>query len=142
MSDQRFAQSLRITGALANIAQVCDFVVSQAERAGFDERGQYQCHLSVEEACTNVVEHGYQFQGDDKFIEVVCTAEGIWFTIVIIDEGPPYNPLMQPTPDPLTPLDEREGGGWGVAFIRKMMDQVDYAYKDAHNQLILSKKRA
>ena len=137
MADERW---LRIPGVLANVATACDFVVEIAEEAGLDERGIYHCRLAIEEACTNVIEHGYQFNGASKVIDIVCQTFNDHITITIMDDGPPYNPLSKSDPDPQTPLWERTEGGWGVAFIKKVMDKVDYSYKDKRNHLILSKR--
>jgi serine/threonine-protein kinase RsbW len=134
----------RFPGVLSNIADACDFVVECAQQAGLDERGQYHCRLAVEEACTNVIEHGYQFEAGAGSIEISCTylppTSSIALQIVISDEAPPYNPLNSPDPDPNKPLWEREGGGWGVAFIRKVMDEVDYQLHNNRNHLIMVKR--
>jgi serine/threonine-protein kinase RsbW len=137
MADERW---LRIPGVLANVGTACDFVVEIAEEAGLDERGIYHCRLAIEEACTNVIEHGYQFNGASKVIDIACKTFSDHITITIMDDGPPYNPLSKSDPDPQTPLWERTEGGWGVAFIKKVMDKVDYSYADNRNHLILSKR--
>ncbi|NWF68643.1 MAG: ATP-binding protein [Chloroflexi bacterium] len=137
MADERW---LRIPGVLVNVATACDFVVEVAQNAGMNERAIYHCRLAVEEACTNVIEHGYQFNGADKVIDVVCQTFADEVIITIMDDGPPYNPLTKSEPDPKTPLWERNEGGWGVAFIKKVMDRVDYRHEGNRNHLILSKR--
>lgn len=137
MAEERW---LRISGVLANVATACDFVVEVAEMAGLDERGIYHCRLAIEEACTNVIEHGYEFDGADKVIDIVCQTHSDQLIITIMDDGPPYNPLTKSDPDPKTPLWERNEGGWGVAFIKKVMDKVDYNFSEDRNHLILSKR--
>ncbi len=52
-------RQLRITGVLDQVSAACDFVVEQARAAGLDERAVHHCYLAVDEACTNIVEHGY-----------------------------------------------------------------------------------
>jgi serine/threonine-protein kinase RsbW len=131
---------LRVPGILNNVGTACDFVVEVAEHAGLDERGVYHCRLAVEEACTNIIEHGYQFDGADKFIDIICQINPTYMTIIIIDDGPAYNPLDKPDPDPKTPLWERPEGGWGVTFIKKVMDHVDYRHDGKRNHLILNKR--
>jgi serine/threonine-protein kinase RsbW len=137
MAEERW---LRIPGVLMNVATACDFVIESAQTAGLDERGVYHCRLAVEEACTNVIEHGYQFDGANKSIDIVTQQYSDSFVITIVDDAPPYNPLLKPEPDPRTPLWEREEGGWGVAFIKKVMDQVDYIHEDNRNHLIMIKR--
>lgn len=132
--------SLKLVGELENVRQACDFVVAIGEQVGLDERGVFQCQLSVEEVFTNIVEHGYQYAGDDKHIEILIERGDGALLISIIDEAPPFNPLALEDPNPDTPLWERDNGGWGVYFVRQYMDDVRYRLENERNRLILEKK--
>ncbi len=136
MSDQ---SRLVISARLDNVRQACDFVVEAAESAGLDERAIYHCQMAVDESLTNIIEHGYQFKGDDHQIEIACTTRDRAFEIVIIDDSPAFNPLEHQAPDPTSPLDSREPGGWGIYFIRRLMDDVRYRHANARNFLTLVK---
>ncbi len=131
---------LRVEGVLDNVALICDFVVEQARAAGLDERAIHHCYLAVDEACTNIVEHGYGPACDFCIIEVHCHRDDNALTITIIDDSPAFDPLMRPDPDPAAPLSERGEGGWGIFFIKKLMDSVTYTYEDRHNRLVMVKK--
>jgi anti-anti-sigma factor len=48
---------------------------------------------------------------------------------------------LHESPDPALPLDDRPVGGWGIYFMRKLMDSVDYRYVNNKNHLILRKIR-
>jgi anti-sigma regulatory factor (Ser/Thr protein kinase) len=131
---------LIIPAVLKEVATACDFVAEAAREAGLDENAVYHCHLSVEEVCTNVVEHGYRFAGDKNFIEVICLRNRHNFIITIIDDAPPFNPLSLPEPNPHAPLWEREGGGWGVYFVKQYMNEVSYSYEGKRNHFTMSKR--
>lgn len=133
---------LVISARLDNVRHACDAVVEAAEAAGLDERAVYHCQMAVDESLTNIIEHGYQFAGDDREIEVVARQVGARFEIEIIDDSPAFNPLQHEAPDPGEPLDTREPGGWGIYFIRKLMDDVGYRHSDGKNHLILTKNTA
>lgn len=133
---------LVISARLDNVRQACDSVVEAAENAGLDERAIYHCQMAVDEALTNVIEHGYEFDGDTHQIEVVCKTEPGKFLITLTDDSPAFNPLEHEAPDPGEPLDSREPGGWGIYFIRRLMDDVQYQRIGDKNQLILVKNRA
>ena len=133
-------RQLRIAGVLENVSAACDFVVEVAREAGLDERAIHHCYLAVDEACTNIIEHGYARQCGECIIEVACQRDERTLTITIVDDGPAFNPLDRPDPDPRTPLQERGVGGWGVFFIKKLMDQVVYSYEDNRNRLVMTKK--
>ncbi len=133
---------LTIPGVVERVPYACSWVVEVAEKVGLSMRDVNHCELAVDEACTNIIEHGYGLNGADKRIDIVCRDDKDRFTITIIDEAPQYNPLLTPEPDPLMALEERpdEGGGWGVYFIKRLMDTVDYRYASQRNHLIMSKR--
>ena len=133
-------RQLRIAGVLENVSAACDFVVEQAREAGMDERSIHHCYLAVDEACTNIVEHGYQDGCNSCVIDVFCQRDADLLTITIIDDSRAFDPLARPDPDPKTPLSERGMGGWGIFFIKKLMDQVAYSYEDQRNRLVMVKK--
>jgi anti-anti-sigma factor len=130
---------LMIPARLDEVRHACDFVVEAAEIAGLDERAVYHCQMAVDEALTNIIEHGFHHEDTDSEIEVVAQTQDAQFCIIIADDSPAFNLLLHEAPDPSAPLDTREPGGWGIYFIRKLMDDVRYEYVDNRNQLTLVK---
>ncbi len=139
MLDERH---LSFKARLENISAACDFVAQAAESAGLDERGVYHCQLAVDEACTNIIQHGFTKGPENRHGQINLTtgvADDNSFVVVISDNGPAFNPLVYQEPDPGRNLEDREGGGWGIYFIKKLMDFVDYRYTDGKNHLTLHK---
>lgn len=130
---------LTIMGRLDEIARARDFVVTIAREVGLNEKSIHHCALAVDETCTNIIEHGYQYQGHEKSIEIICLVQSVQFIISIRDEGPPFNPLLRTDPDPAATLEDREHGGWGIFFVKEFMDQVHYSRDGNYNQLTMSK---
>jgi len=128
-----------IPGIQDRVPDVCDFVVAAARRAGLNERAVYHCQMAVDEACTNVIEHGFDNAGGTGQIEVRCRDDGESYTVRIADNSPPFNPLLRDDPDPDAPLTDREPGGWGIYFIKKMMDAASYYYEGGKNILMIAK---
>jgi anti-anti-sigma factor len=133
---------LVIPGRLEEVREACSFVVEAAEAAGLDERAVYHCQMAVDEALTNIIEHGHHMQGDNRQITLACRIDAEHFIIGIIDDSPAFNPLDYETADPSATLDQREPGGWGIYFIRKLMDRVTYERIDDQNHLTLYKRLA
>lgn len=133
-------RKLRLSGELSQVRAACDFIVKVAQDVGLGDDGVFQCQLSVEEIFTNIVEHGYHHKGSDKSIEIVCEISDDKMIISLIDEAPLFNPLSLESPDPDTPLWERDTGGWGVYFVRQYMDDIRYSADNKKNNLILEKK--
>lgn len=130
---------LTIRARLEDISIVSNFVMAAAQKAGLDEQGIHHCQLAVDEACTNIIEHAYGENDEDEIIQISCKRDAGGFHIVIVDHGPLFNPLGQPAPDPAAALDERRVGGWGIYFIKKLMDEVRYDADDGRNRLTCTK---
>jgi anti-anti-sigma factor len=133
---------LIIPGTLDRLPEVCEFVVEAATAAGLDERGIYHCQMAVDEWCTNIVEHGFAHSKRQGRIEVVCAQRGTQFIVTINDDSPHFDPTTLSEVDPSKPLEEREPGGLGWFFIRKVMDQVKYEFKEGRNYLTMIKNGA
>lgn len=130
---------LAIAARLDEVRDACDFVVACAEDTGLDERAVYHCQMAVDEALTNIIEHGFGYEGADSTIEICCEHDGDRFVITLVDESPAFNPLEHTAPDPDEPLDSREPGGWGIYFIRRLMNEVNYERANGQNRLTLVK---
>ena len=126
----------------AELAAAREFVAQIGALAGLDAAAIQHCELAVDEAMSNIIEHGYRSPGSDQSIEITCITSDEGLTIIIIDSGEAFNPLSNPIPNYLTPLAERTEGGWGIHFIRTLMDKVQYARRDGQNQLTMLKHRA
>lgn len=130
---------LRIPGLIEKVRVACDFVVEAAQRAGLDERAVYHCQLAVDEACTNIVEHGYGRNGRDNVIDIICRSEDNRFVITVLDDSTAFDPFDRADSDPATVLDDRGEGGWGIYFIKKVMDEVAYQRQGGRNRLTMIK---
>jgi anti-sigma regulatory factor (Ser/Thr protein kinase) len=123
------------------IKQICSFVVDAANVAGLDESSTFQCQIAVDEACTNIIEHGYE--GEDKGrIEVICNTNPGVLKIELLDQAPPFDPDKVPEPDLGAPLEEMKIGGLGIYFMKKMMDDVSFSRENGTNRLALLKRSA
>jgi anti-sigma regulatory factor (Ser/Thr protein kinase) len=85
------------------------------------------------------VEHGYGRSNADKVIDIICCSENDRFTITVLDDSRAFDPFSKPDADPEMALSERERGGWGIYFIKKVMDEVAYQRQGDRNQLTMVK---
>ncbi|GIK27530.1 MAG: ATP-binding protein [Chloroflexi bacterium] len=131
---------ITIPARMDQVHEACGFVARVAARHGMDDEGVYRCQLSVEEICTNIVEHGYENVERTGKIEIWCFTHNETFIIEVIDDAPLFNPLGLPKPDPSTPLWERSEGGWGIQFVRRFMDRVEYSDSDSRNHFRMEKR--
>jgi len=120
--------------------QVCDFVGQAAQEAGLGDLAAGRCQLAVDEACTNIIEHGYE--GEDRgTIELTCDPHDGELVITIQDHAKFFDPNQVPLPNLNVTLDELKVGGLGLHFMRQVMDAVEFTYQDGGNRLVLVKHR-
>ncbi len=99
--------------------------------------------LAVDEACTNVIEHGYQSDASKNvMLEVVVGADEV--RVVILDSAPSFDPRSRVAPDLDKRIQAGKRGGLGVHIMRSSVDDVRYepsASQTGLNQLTLIKRR-
>lgn len=125
-----------------NLANIRDFVEEACRGAGADESTCFDLKLAVDEACTNIVEHGYA-AGPPGEMRVSFAADADRLTVVIFDRGRSFDPEAIAEPDLEAACESRAPGGLGWHLIRSAVD--DYRYEtDANggNRLTLVKRLA
>ncbi len=103
-----------------------------------DESLSFKIRLAVEEAVENVVQYAYaEGQG---WIIVSTVLKGDVLSIIIRDEGVPFNPLDKDDPDITLSAEERQIGGLGIFLCKQLMDKVTYTFENKCNILCMEKK--
>lgn len=98
----------------------------------------YDLQLAVDEACTNIITHGYKDMDPGSIIlELELNSEKI--TISLTDFGHAFEPDNAPIPDVDAPIEERELGGFGLLFIQKSVDDMKYRTSEDGNTMTLIK---
>jgi anti-sigma regulatory factor (Ser/Thr protein kinase) len=104
---------------------VREFVGQAAETCGLDSDDVYRVQMAVDEAFSNIVEHAYAGEPLEE-VECECVISTHKLTIILSDHGKPFDPNKVPRPRIHDPLDDREKGGLGIFFMRKLMDEIEY----------------
>jgi serine/threonine-protein kinase RsbW len=101
------------------------FATQAALDAGMDGDGECAVEMSVDEACSNIIEHAYKGMkaGD---LEITCDSDAECLTIIVRDHGQPFNILDVSVPDLSSGLEDRRVGGLGIFLMRTLMDEVHY----------------
>jgi serine/threonine-protein kinase RsbW len=71
-------------------------------------------------------------------VDVALT--GPRLTVVLSDDGPPFDPFGQAEPDTTLSVEDRPIGGLGIHLVRKVMDRLEYRRQDGKNILIMKKR--
>lgn len=97
-------------------------------------------NLVVEEIFVNIVSYAYS-DNDTNNTVTISIKDNVDKTIItFIDSGKHFNPLIKDDPDLSLSVDERPIGGLGIYLVKKMMDNVEYEYKDNKNILTIEKR--
>ena len=98
----------------------------------------YDIQLAVDEACTNIVSHGYA-DLDPGSIILDLDIDTDKIVITLTDFGHAFEPSSTPVPDVDAPIEERELGGFGLFFIQQSVDEMDYQVTEDGNKMTLTK---
>jgi anti-sigma regulatory factor (Ser/Thr protein kinase) len=127
------SETLIRAARLENLDAMVGFVEECAERCGLDPKRKFGLLVAVEEAFVNICHYAYP--GGKGDVELSCGCDGKNFAVEIADRGIPFDILSLPDPDTTADIMEREIGGLGVYFIRKMTDEVSYRRAEGRNIL-------
>lgn len=126
----------------ANVEQlgtIRDFVAQEGHKLGLDGQELYALQLAVDEACANVVLHGYGGEGGVLEISIDAIADGIQVTMR--DWGRAFDPQAVPVPDITAPIEQRKLGGLGLYFMRSLMDEVRFEFDAGNGNTLTMVKR-
>ena len=108
-----------------------------AGEAGFGQTARENVVLAVDEACQNVIRHGYG--GDsDALLRVRAELGGDALVVRVIDAAPPVDPARIRS----RPPGEPGPGGHGARLMREVLDEVVYEEtgRETGNVLRLAKR--
>ena len=132
-------RKLTVPGRFDRLAEICAFVAAAADEAGLDDSTSGRCQLAVDEACTNIIEHGYGGEGKGS-IEIVCQPRPGELTISLRDQGREFDPTQAPEPKLDTSVDNMGIGGLGIYFMKQVMDSVTFSRANGTNTLGMVKR--
>jgi anti-sigma regulatory factor (Ser/Thr protein kinase) len=131
---------LTIESRVENLARVCKFVEQTATTFGLDADATYDVQMAVDEAVSNIIEHAYAGKPKGK-INLTVEKRGGDLWIEIQDSGALFDPKQVALPRIEAPLSERNIGGLGIFFMRKLMDTVEFSFDPQRGNVLVMTKR-
>ena len=125
----------------AELAQLDEFLAYTEEIMESSEctmKTITQVALALEEAFVNVANYAYGDKHGTLDYSISVLEGKLCFTLS--DSGIPFDPLAKKDPDVSLSIEERQIGGLGIFMVKKLMDDVQYEYRDGKNILTLYKK--
>ncbi len=132
------SQSIKIESKTERLIDVRDFVSTAARESGFADEEVSKIALAIDEACTNIIKHAYNFDPAHE-IAVTVKRDKKAFEVRIADNGKGFNPGNVPAPDMKEYLSHFRRGGLGVYLMRSLMDKVEYSILPGKNEVRLVK---
>ena len=124
---------LSVTPTMESVPQVASFVEEHLEKFEVPMKLTMKLMVAVDEIYSNIVRYSGAAEAQIRLVK-----EGTTLKLIFRDNGKPYNPLDAKEPDVTASAEERSIGGLGIFMVRKMMDNVEYMYKDNQNVLTLT----
>lgn len=134
------SSSVALPGAMDSLHTLISFVTSYAGEQGIAGEKISAIELALEEVLVNIIKHAYEESGLEGLIEINCGTDAGSLVIEIIDSGKPFDIFSVREPDIYADIDERQIGGLGIFFVKKLMDDVRYRREDGRNILTLVAK--
>lgn len=120
------------------LPNVQEFIQNELQRYGCSNKIIMQMNLVMEELFINIA--SYAYQNDAGTCKVIVDYDGEkQVTIILEDNGIPFNPLEKDDPDITLSAEKREIGGLGIFITKQIMDDVEYQYENQKNILRMTK---
>lgn len=124
---------------LETLGKFRDFTDEFCLIAGVADDACHDLKLSVDEASTNVITHGYAGMNPGSLMLVLDYGPDR-VTVEITDFGHPFEPAEPEAPDPEATLDDPTRGGLGLYLIYQSMDEILYKSGEEGNILTFIKR--
>jgi serine/threonine-protein kinase RsbW len=109
------------------------------EHLEVDAQACYDLKLAVEEACMNVITHGYEGMNPGS-VMLELAFEPALVHVTITDFGHPFEPCQPVAPDVETALEDGLTPGFGLHLIYQTMDRIEYETAEDGNHLSFVKR--
>jgi len=125
-----------LPGTLANLPMMREFIEQACLHMRLDEEVTAAFKLAVDEACTNIITHGYKGRDPGPIgLSIELRADQV--TLSIHDEGRAFDPDDTVTADTESDWQERRIGGLGLFLIGEVMDDIRYESKPSDGNLLI-----
>lgn len=125
MLNNSTAFSRELLSRSADVEALADSVHDWAATCGLSERTRHQLGILLDELVANIVRHAYTDHEDSR-IEVAIRLEDAMVCVTLRDFGPPFDPTLLAPADTTPDVDERDFGGLGIHFVRRIANRFSY----------------
>lgn len=115
------------------------FISRIGEKYSFTKHEINAFRISIDEAATNIIEHGYR--DDVGSITMKVRVDKKRLIVELIDNGKSFDPNVVGNPNIPNYVENSKKGGLGIFIMRKFLDTIEYEVTNIGNVLRLIKLR-
>jgi anti-sigma regulatory factor (Ser/Thr protein kinase) len=123
---------------LSELERLNEVVETFALEHGLASKLVFEINLALDELLTNVISYAFK-DTEEHQIQLWIQLESGLLTLRLEDDGIPFDPTRMADPDVDLAVEDREIGGLGVFFVKKVMDGLDYKRVEERNVITLTK---
>lgn len=118
---------------------VYDFLGQHLEKNKINRKNLSQILLASEEIFVNISNYAYGEKNGKVVIKYSCSGLPMIVKIKFTDKGMKFDPTKVKKADVKLSPDKRKIGGLGLFIVCKVMDEIEYKYENASNNLTIIK---
>ncbi len=136
---------IRVCAQLPQLSTLQEHILDAVTTFCISQEQYARLRLLVEELFVNVCQHGERATFVSWVLQKTISAKGDFVLCTVIDDGKPFNPLVQNSaamPMQTSSLsacppsvEDREFGGLGIYFFLNLAHNSHYAYAQGENRL-------
>ncbi len=131
-------QRLEFAPVMTSLAQMRAVIEERCQAGDINPQIIYQIILAADEACANIIEHGYSGLPPAP-IGLLLELSPDQMVVEISDRGHHFPPVEPPEPDPEALLASDKEGGLGIYLMYQSMDEISYRSQGGLNTLRMVK---
>ena len=130
--------SFELKSDVNELETLCLHLNQFGEIAGLSEACIHDMNICLDEMFTNIVSYGFE---DDleHIISFTINLDNLELTLIIEDDGIPFNPLEKKEPETPPDLIDVRIGGLGIHIVRKLMNAISYKRESNKNKFTMTK---
>jgi len=127
---------VKMHARLSEVRKLSNLVEAFGDANGLPGPKVFAVNLALDELITNTVMHGIEGTTEVE-IRIGMRVDAGKLTVVLEDNGQPFDPTRDDSVDVTSPLEERSVGGLGLHLVKSFADRISYRFVDGRNRLTM-----